>query len=96
MYSLPSFNRTPITRISNYSESDKSDHDRGKKIPRLRKKMFVLKCLKSAVMHSLIVLMLLFFNYAFFNCSYVFFLMYDMAHSKKNVRFCSVFFDSPK
>ena len=45
--------------------------------------MFGLKCLKSTVMHSLIILMLLFFNYAFFSCSYVYSLMYGMVRSKK-------------
>ena len=49
-------------------------------------KMFGLKCLKIGYM-------LLFFNYAFFNCSYVYSLMYGMVHSEKK---CSVFFNSPK
>ena len=31
----------------------------------------------------LIVLLFLFFNYAFFNCSYVYSLMYGMVHNKK-------------
>ena len=45
-YSLPSLGRARITPIS-----DKSDHDRGKKEKnsKIEKKMFGLKCLKSAV-----------------------------------------------
>ena len=55
---------------------------------KVEKKMFGLKCLKSAVFFDAdisdrFVLTLLFFNYAFFDCSYVYFLMYGMVHNKK-------------
>ena len=70
---------TRIIRISHKSEKTRKKKEKNSKI---EKKMFGPKMPKIGSHAFLIVLMLSFFNYAFFNCSYVYSLIYGMVHSK--------------